>query len=469
MKNLKLFKAISLVLCITMMTILFAACGGNSETSGSTSATVSETAENTTAGSSESTAAEPVSGEIKYNFWGNADQAKAIQTQIDSFTSKNPGIKVNLDFADWGNYWTKLATQSAAGSAPDVFAMSTTLYLADYAEKGYLVDVGELAKKDNFDLSKYYKAALDLSSYNGKVYGLPQDINTIILAYNTDMLAKAGLSAPAANATWDDILAMAKKLTLDKNGKNAEDPAFDSKNIVQWGLANYSTWIDGFVDPMANSYGEGLVSVDGSKSNLLKDSSKKTFQFLNDAIWKYHVAPDFDTVPAWTDIFAQGKCAIYPLASYLLYGYADTSKGININYDVMQMPQGTNGKNFNPVQSKGICISPSSKNIPAAWEFVKFIASEENYKSVVSTGAGLSPIPSINEELFLTAKFGPKNTKQVYLDALQNPCPLWQTVKAGDANTKIGEISEYVMKNKISVDEGLKKMDEAVQQILDDK
>ncbi len=466
MKNRKLFKIISLVLCIAMMTALFAACG-KAETSETAPSSDSQTA--ASSGSEASTVKEPVKGEIKYNFWGNADQAKAIQTQIDSFTSKNPDIKVNLDFADWGNYWTKLATQSAAGSAPDVFAMSTTLYLADYAEKGYLVDVGELAQKDNFDLSKYYKAALDLSSYGGKVYGLPQDINTIILAYNTDMFAKAGLSAPAANATWDDILNMAKKLTLDKNGKTAEDPAFDSKNVVQWGLANYSTWIDGFVDPMANSFGEGLVSADGSKSNLLNDASKKSFQYLYDTIWKYRVSPDFDTVPAWTDIFAQGKCAIYPLASYLLYGYADASKGININYDVMQMPQGTNGKNFNPVQSKGICISPSSKNIPAAWEFVKFIASEENYKSVVSTGAGLSPIPSINEELFLTAKFGPKNTKQVYLDSLQNPCPLWQTVKAGDANTKIGEISEIIMKNKTSVDEGLKKMDEAVQQILDDK
>ncbi len=464
MKNSKLFKSISVILCLVITLSLFAACG-KGETAENTAGNSQQSAGT---GSGDSTAAS-VSGDIKYNFWGNADQAKTIQAQIDTFTQKNPNIKVSLDFADWGNYWTKLATQSAAGSAPDVFAMSTTLYLADYAAKGYLVDAGELASKDNFDLSKYYKAALDLSTYDGKLYGLPQDINTIILAYNTDMFAKAGLQAPAANATWDDILTMAEKLTLDKNGKNAEDPAFDSKNVVQWGMANYSTWIDGFVDPMANSYGEGLVSQDGTKSNLLGTAAKTSFQYLYDAIWKYHVAPDFDTIPAWTDIFAQGKCAIYPLASYLLYGYADASKDIKINYDVMQMPQGTNGKNFNPVQSKGICISPSSKNIPAAWEFVKYIASEESYRSVVTSGSGLSPIPSINEELFLTAKFGPTNTKQVYLDSLQNPCPLWQTVKAGDANTKIGEISEIIMKDKISVDEGLKKMNDEVQTILGDK
>ena len=69
------------------------------------------------------------------------------------------------------------------------------------------------------------------------------------------------------------------------------------------------------------------------------------------------------------------------------------------------------------------------------------VSAPPSYKSVVSTGAGLSPIASINDELFLKAEFGPKTTKQVYLDALQNPCPLWQTVKAGDANTKIGEVA----------------------------
>lgn len=464
MKSIKMFKVLSVMLCLAIATTFLAACGSGEKAASTTSAVQ----ESTAAGSSASATAAPVTGEIKYNFWGNADQAKAIQAQIDTFTKKNPGINVNLDFSDWNNYWTKLATQSAAGSAPDVFAMSTTLYLADYANKGYLTDIGELAAADKFDLNKYYKAALDLSSFNGKVYGLPQDINTIILAYNTDMFAKAGLSAPTADTTWDDIRTMVKKLTLDKNGKTAEDPAFDKKNVVQWGIANYSTWIDGIVDPMANSFGEGLVSVDGTKSNLLGEASKKSFQYLYDLVNTDHSAPDFDTVPAWTDIFAQGKCAIYPLPSYLLYSYADPAKNININYDVMQMPKGTNGKNYNAVQSKGICISSTSKNIPASWEFVKFIASEENYKNVVSSGAGLSPIPSINEDLFLKASFGPKNTKQVYLDALQNPCPLWQTVKAGDANTAIGTAAEPINRGKLSIDEGLKKLNDDVQAILDD-
>jgi multiple sugar transport system substrate-binding protein len=469
MKKSKGLRLAAILLCMAMMVSIFAACGAkteNGEASGETAAVTEQSAAQPAGSETEPVQKAPVAGEIKYNFWGNADQAAAIQEQIDTFTSKNPEIKVNLDFASWGDYWTKLQTQCAAGSAPDVFAMSNTLYLGSYASRGYLADCGELAKKDGMDLGKYYKAALDLASYDGKLYGMPQDINTIILAYNIDLFNKAGVAVPNENSTWEDILAMAKKLTLDKSGKNSEQAGFDPKNVQQWGLANYSVWIDGIMDPMANSYGEGLVSVDGKTSNLLGDASKKTFQYWYDAIWKYHVSPDFDTIPAWTDIFAQGNCAIYPLASYLLYGYADPSKEIKINYDVIQMPKGSSDKQFNPVQSKGICISSTSANIPAAWEFVKYIASEECYESVVKTGAGLSPIASINEKSFLTASFGPKSTKQVYLDALNNPCPLWQTLRAGDVNTKIGEITDVIMRDKLTVEDGLKKMNDEVYKLL---
>lgn len=347
--------------------------------------------------------------------------------------------------------------------------MSTTAWLPNYASKGFLADCGELAAKEGFDLSKYSKASLELSTYEGKLVGMPQDINTIVLAYNSDMFTKAGLPAPGADTTWDDILQMAQKLTLDKNGKTPLDAGFDAKNIEQWGIANYGFYIDGYLDPMSFSNGDGLISLDGAKSNVLNEPAKKSIQYVTDLVWKYHVAPDLDTVPAWTDIFAQGKCAIYPLASYLLYGYADPSKNININYEVMQMPKGASGKNYNAVQSKGICIFSKSPNIPAAWEFVKYIASEEVYRKVVTDGAGLSPITSINEEVFLKQAWGPKNTKQVYLDAIENPCPIEKTLRLGDANTKIGETMDaIILRNKMPLDEALAKLDSELNQILSD-
>lgn len=411
-----------------------------------------------------STSTKAASGTITYNFWGNTDEANTIQKTVDAYQKTNPNVKVKIVYADWTNYWTKLQTQFASGSAPDVFAMSTTMYLKKYASKGWLANCTDLAKKSNFDLDKYYKAAIDLNSYNGVMYSMPQDINTIVLAYNKDLFGKAGLTIPGENATWDEILEDAKKLTIDKNGKTSLDAGFDPDNVEQWGIYNFGANSDASVDPLCNSNGVGLISADGKKVQLTDSSVKSSIQYLYDLVWKYKVAPSESVVPAGTDIFVTGKCAIYTLPSYLLYGYKSTT---GLNYEVSQMPAGTSGKHFNAVQSKGISIYSKSKNIDAAWDFVKYVASDTAYKDVVNSGSGLSPIESVNKDVFLKLDFGPATTKQVFLDALENPCPVPDSLNDGEAYSELGTGLAEIMANHTTVDKGLSSMNETVQNILD--
>jgi multiple sugar transport system substrate-binding protein len=78
---------------------------------------------------------------------------------------------------------------------------------------------------------------------DGKRYGLPKDWDTVAVIYNADALKAAGVTVEEVNAaTWNaqdggtfgQILA---KLTLDANGKNGLDPAFDKANVAQYGFA----------------------------------------------------------------------------------------------------------------------------------------------------------------------------------------------------------------------------------------
>lgn len=413
---------------------------------------------------STATSSKEASGEITYNFWGNTDEAKNIQDIVDSYQKTNPKVKVNIVYSDWTNYWTKLQTQFSSGTAPDVFAMSTTMYLKQYASKGWLANLTDLAKRDGLDMSKYYQAAIDLNSYNGTLYSMPQDINTIALAYNKDLFAKANLTVPGENATWDEILKDAQLLTLDQNGKNSTEAGFDKDHIVQWGISNFGSESDSIVDPMCNSNGAGMISEDGKTAQLTNSSVVGSVQYLYDLVWKYHVAPDYNTVPAGTDIFVTGQCAMSNLASYLLYGYKSTT---GLNYEVSQLPAGTSGKHFNAVQSKGISVYSKSKNIDAAWDFVKYVGSEECYKNVVKAGSGLSPIESVNKDVFLNLDFGPATTKQEYLNALNNPCPVPNSIMNGQAYSETGTELAEIMANHVSVDEGTKKINSAVQEILD--
>src|SRR5262249_9368857 len=58
---------------------------------------------------------------LSFAWWGDASRAKATQAAVDLFQRKHPTIKVTTQYAPFGDYFTKLATQVAGGNAPDLF------------------------------------------------------------------------------------------------------------------------------------------------------------------------------------------------------------------------------------------------------------------------------------------------------------------------------------------------------------
>ena len=177
--------------------------------------------------------------QLRYVLWVS-NQQPAYQACADEFTKRNPNITISIEQAGWSEYWDGLTTSLVSGTAPDVF----TDHIAHYPEllsKGQLLDIQPYVDQDKVDTSIYL---VDPSLWvkDGKRYGLPKDWDTIALFYNQDAFSKGGITADdIANWTWnpDDggtFQQSIAKLTLDANGKNGFDPAFDKSNVVQWGF-----------------------------------------------------------------------------------------------------------------------------------------------------------------------------------------------------------------------------------------
>lgn len=468
MKKAGLKRILATVLSLIMVISLMAGCGG-SKTSGPTQ---SPSDTSTTAPGNKKETAPTVSGEIKYNFWGDALQLEAINRQIEQFKEQFPNVNVVANASDWGTYWEKLRTESAGGQAPDTFAMSTTAYLPYFAELGFLKDVGALdAQDDSFDIGMYNPAAIELCSYNGNVVALPQDMNVIVMAYNVDLFAQAGIDPPNDDWTWDDLLNAAQLLTLDANGNNSLSPNFDKNNIVQWGIANLSDYLDGFVDPMCYSNG-GSAYTDDGRANILAEGTVKSYRFLHDLIWKYNVSPDFDVVGgSWfsNDLFAQGKAAISCLPSYWLFSYAGGEDKVPVNFEAFELPKGDTGKRYNAVQSKAICIYEGTENVDAAWEFVKFIAGKDQAGQVAASGSGMSAIDEINNTIFMSDAPGTAATKKVMLKAYDNPCPVPKIIGIGDLNWLVGNdyLNMIIMRDPEFKMETLEALDKQVNSMIE--
>jgi multiple sugar transport system substrate-binding protein len=151
-------------------------------------------------------------------------ETKAVTSAVASW-SKSSGTSAKVVAASALDQ--QLAQGFASGKPADVFYLSTSS-LAGYADNGSLLAYGnKLPNKSDF-----YPALLKQFTYKGQLYCAPKDFSTLQLVINSDMWAKAGLTAADVPTTWDQLEAVAKKLTTSKvvglsmNGEYARIGAF---------------------------------------------------------------------------------------------------------------------------------------------------------------------------------------------------------------------------------------------------
>lgn len=133
-------------------------------------------------------------GEITLTMWSHeaSEPAKVAwrETAARNFEAKNPGVKVKITWYEKEALYAALKTALRAGQAPDLFYMEPDQ--TEYIENGFLLPLNDLVKWENI-----YDWARQVWTYDGKTYGLPQEVYTIELYYNKDLMNKLGVSLPA--------------------------------------------------------------------------------------------------------------------------------------------------------------------------------------------------------------------------------------------------------------------------------
>jgi multiple sugar transport system substrate-binding protein len=120
--------------------------------------------------------------------------------------SKKSGTKVTVTAASDLNQ--QLAQGFSSGKPADVFYLSSDA-LASYASNGSLLAYGDDLKNK----SDFYPSLVKAFTYDGKFYCAPKDFSTLQLIINTQKWEAAGLTDADIPTTWDQLTAVAKKLT----------------------------------------------------------------------------------------------------------------------------------------------------------------------------------------------------------------------------------------------------------------
>jgi multiple sugar transport system substrate-binding protein len=347
---------------------------------------------------------------LTYALWDKNEEVGYKQS-IAVFEKSHPNVSVSVEQVPYPAYQTKLQTQFASGSGPDVFWINTP-WLSTWIKDGFLVNLAPAIKKAGINMKQYIPALVSLHTYKGAIYGFPKDWDTIGVYYNENYMKAHNLTVPS-NWTWNPtdggtFLKFLEEATTDSSGNNATSSKFNASNVATYGINIDNAFQTGFGNFWQMDGCHVIPAAWASSVSFNTNACARTTQFINDLMYKYHVAvPGSELGPNGinnngqdTNLFAAGKIAMY------LEGDWNTTPvwqavGTKFKIGVVPLPAGPEGR-WSVFNGLIDAINIHSPNQQAAWQLEEWLGSAASQKIMGEGGYIWPAIPSL-DSLFSNA------------------------------------------------------------------
>jgi multiple sugar transport system substrate-binding protein len=141
---------------------------------------------------------------LRFAFWAGGDRTILYNRILDNFEKKYPHIKISREIADFGPYWDKLATETAAGNPPDIFQQHLTK-VVEYASRDQLLPLTDYVDQGLIDLSDFNEKIINSGRYEDDIVMVTLGNSITGALYNADIFAEAGVDPPEWDWTWTEF------------------------------------------------------------------------------------------------------------------------------------------------------------------------------------------------------------------------------------------------------------------------
>ncbi|MCB0150311.1 MAG: extracellular solute-binding protein, partial [Caldilineaceae bacterium] len=120
--------------------------------------------------------------------WHNLPEmeAAALNNALDRYRRANPGVDVIVE-AQGGNMEAEFERATRSGLGPNLLLTSSTNIPA-LANAGALLPL--TTRVTDEQLQRYLTVALQTMRYTGDIYGLPMELDTLVLYYNRSLVER---------------------------------------------------------------------------------------------------------------------------------------------------------------------------------------------------------------------------------------------------------------------------------------
>ena len=314
---------------------------------------------------------------VKIAVSGSVSEIAIREETAKKYMELHPDVQIEwVDLGD--DRVMKTMALISSGEAPDILYLNENIYT--FAKRGVLEPLTEyIAKEEKGYLDYFYESLLNLVTYEGELYALPQEVSPFAIYYNKDLFDKYGIPYPTNDWTIDDWTEVCKQIT------HPEDLVY-AQNIMGWpdqylqylsrlGVEIYTDDMQDIWTAQPENYDKALAA----------------FEWFHDMITVSHICPDPAEQTAmgkgFSEMFRNQQVAMDASGLWMLPQYKD--EPLDFNWDVVMCPLSKDGTRTLRAGTLNWGIYSGSKNKEAAWDVLKFFVGHEGQKLVAQYSMAL--------------------------------------------------------------------------------
>ena len=310
-----------------------------------------------------------------------------IEEMLPMFEEET-GIDVQMEIIPYNGLRERTMTDLVSGSASfDVITMDI-VWMGEWAEAGFITQLDEYIESDNIDMDAFIPGALEgLAYWDGDTYGMPIGAYHFLMHYRTDLLEEVGMDMPT---TYDEVMQFGSAVQNPSEDQyGIAVPMVRGAPIVHYSLA----YLSGAGGGVLNENREPTIN--SSVAREVYDYYKQFLEIGPDGM------PSYDWF-AVSDAYQQGRVAMLGAWNVVSPGFENPEDSQIVGqteYSVMPtLDEGDEAQV--PFGGWSLVINEDSDKKQAAWEFIKWITSEEVHLEYARRGGTPVRFDTLeNEEL----------------------------------------------------------------------
>lgn len=399
------------------------------------------------------TPAEDSEVRLSMTMWtSNPDQLALFEAIGDEFVEQNPGVEgVEFESLTLDQLDTVLTTRISAGDAPDLTWLPVESS-AEYIEAGALTDVSPvLASTEGYDYDDLIPALHERWRVDDALYGVPFSTGPLVLYYNKDLYAQAGVTSPeeliaSGDWTWESFKRVSQELTDATGTPGYVVNDFDFQNWTR-------------LLPLLFAYGASPWSDDASSCTADSDEFVEAISLFHDMVYVDGSSPK----PGQQADFFGGQAG----ATTAFLSSNALLEDATFEWGIVPTPTGPAGQTQALGQAATVVLS-AGEHQEAAQAFLAFMSNKENAARLAqfwppARASLLEPSVIVGESTILTEDVvapiieASKTTGEIFPVAADN---------SGVADALNSGLDEHLWSPSVDVSAGLTEVCRAVDPLL---